>query len=177
MPSMVSGTWNQTEVEMGPPLWGEFFLDPIFTEVCYEFANNQTALDEIIADEDYSDMTFNKIEGTFVNDTAIAVFDWALDFQWVNGTLNTDYGGTFRWKIAFDQTTGWMKGWRLAMDYGGTVDGTLFNIVWDQLVQQSGYTLGAFAIGTGLFPGFEWFIALPALTILGAIAVIVRKRK
>ncbi len=161
---------------MGPSLWGDFFIDSVFTEVCYEYANNQTLIDEITGDEDFSDITFKKIEGVFENSTDIAVFDWALDMEIKNSTTNTDYGGKFRYKIAFDQTTGWVKGWRLYLNYDGTYEGTVLDIEWNQLVQQSGYTLGNFAIKTGLFPGFEWFLIFPALGLL-AMAVRYKKRK
>jgi len=174
MPAMVGGTWDQTAVDMGPSLWGDFFIDSIFTEVCYEFANNQTLLDEM--EDDMTDVKFKKLEGEFVNSTDIAIFDWALDMEIVNSTTNTDYGGKFRWKIAFDQTTGWVKGWRIYLNYDGTFEGTVLDIEWNQLVQQSGYTLGDFAIGTGLFPGFEWFLVIPALSLL-ALPVIKKKRK
>jgi hypothetical protein len=174
MPSMVGGTWDQAAVDMGPGLWGDFFLDTSFSDVCYELANNQTALDELTEEE--TDITFKKVAAEFENDTAIAVFDWALDMEWVNSSTNTDFGGKFRYKIAFDQTTSWVKGWRLFMDYDGTVEGTILDIVWNQLVQQSGYTVGNFAIKTGLFPGFEWFLAFPVLGLL-AVPVIYKKRK
>ena len=176
MPMMVGGTWDQAAVDMGPSLWGEFFLDPIMTEAMYEFANNQTALDEMINDEDFSEITFKKFQGVFENSTDIAVFDWACDFEMVNSTTNTDYGGKYRWKIAFDQTTSWVKGWRLYLNYDGTFEGQLIEVEWNQLVQQQGYTLGKFAIKTGLFPGFEWFLIFPALGLL-ALPVIIKRRK
>jgi len=176
MPMMVGGTWDQAAVDMGPSLWGEFFLDSIMTEAMYEIANNQTALDVMINDEDFSEITFKKFEGVFENSTDIAVFDWACDFDMVNSTTSTDYGGKYRWKIAFDQTTSWVKGWRLYLDYKGTYEGQLIEVEWDQLVQQQGYTLGKFAIKTGLFPGFEWFLIFPALGLL-ALPVIIKRRK
>ena len=176
MPLMVSGTWVQAEVDAGPMLWGEFFIDSVMTEAFYEFANNQTALDEMTNDPDNSEITFKKFTGAFTNATDIAVFDWACDFDIKNTTTTTDWGGKYRWKLAFDQTTGWVKGWRIFMDYAGTFEGTVLEIAWNQLVQQQGYTLGNFAIATGLFPGFEWFLALPALGLL-AIPIIIKRRK
>jgi hypothetical protein len=176
MPFIVGGTWDQAAVDSGPGLWGEFFLDPIMAEVMYEFANNQTALDEMTGDEGFSEITFKKFEGVFENSTDIAVFDWACDFDMVNSSTNTDYGGKFRWKIAFDQTTSWVKGWAIFLDYDGTYEGQLLEVEWNQLIQQQGYTLGKFAIKTGLFPGFEWFLIFPALGLL-ALPVIIKKRK
>ncbi len=63
------------------------------------------------------------------------------------------------------------------MDYSGTVGGTTRQITMNQKVEEVGYDIDGFAFGGGFIPGFEWFIAIPALTILGAIAVIVRRRK
>ena len=176
MPLMVGGTWVQAEVDMGPGIWGEFFLDSVMTEALYEFANNDTALDEMTNDPDNTEITFKKFEGAFENSTDIAIFDWACDFDMKNTTTNTDYSGKYRYKIAFDQTTGWVKGWRLFLDYAGTYEGTLLEVAWNQLIQQQGYALGNFAIATGLFPGFEWFLVLPALGLL-AIPVIIKRRK
>ncbi len=177
LPATISSTWDQAEMDMGPILWGDFFMDTSFANLFYKYANNQTYLDEVFEREDYTDgITFNKLAASFENDTDIAIFDYALDMDWINSTTDIDFGGKFSWKLAFDQTTGWVKGWRIFMDYGGTVDGTLIDILWNQLVQQSGYTLGDFAIGTGLFPGFEWFLILPTLGLL-AIPVIIKKRK
>ncbi|MHA1212278.1 MAG: choice-of-anchor S family protein [Candidatus Heimdallarchaeota archaeon] len=178
MSEMIGSTWDQAEIDMGPGLWGDFFMDTSFTSLCYMLANNQTLLDELFnTNLPINDgLTFNKIDAAFDNNTDIAIFDYALDIEWVNSTTNTDYSGIYRWKIAFDQTTGWVKGWRLFMDYSGIIEGTLFDIKWNQLVHQSGYILGDFAIGTNQFPGFEWFLIIPALGLL-AIPVINKRRK
>lgn len=172
MPGLVGGTWDQAEIEKGPILWGDFFIHPVMTEAFYEFANNQTALDEIKNDPDYSEYKFKKLKGVFENSTDIAVFDWACDFTIKNTTTSTNWGGIFRWKLAFDQTTGWVKGWGIKMEYDGTYEGTVLDVVWNQVVQQEGYALGNFAI----IPGFEWFLVIPVLGLL-AIPVIIKRRK
>ncbi|MHA1356203.1 MAG: choice-of-anchor S family protein [Candidatus Heimdallarchaeota archaeon] len=188
MPLMVGGTWVQAEVDMGPGFWGDFFLDSDMTEAMYEFANNETALAEITNDPDNTDITFKKFEGVFKNSTDIAVFDWACDFDMKNTSTNTDYSGKYRYKIAFDQTTSWVKGWRLFLDYNGTFEGSILEVEWNQLIQQQGYALGNFTIEinddtittvpitTALSPGFEWFLLFPALGLL-ALPVIIKRRK
>ncbi|MHA1505455.1 MAG: choice-of-anchor S family protein, partial [Candidatus Heimdallarchaeota archaeon] len=177
LPGMIGGTWNQTAIDLGPGFWGDFFMDPYFSEMFYDFSNNQTMLDEMTGDPGMSEITFKKFAGTFENSTDIAVFDWACDFDMVNASTTTDYGGKFRYKIAYDQTTSWVKGWKLFLDYSGTFEGQVIDVDWNQLVQQDGYTLGDFAIGTGLFPGFEWFLLFPALGLLALPAIIKRRRK
>jgi len=167
-------TWNQTQVEMGPELMGIYFLEPdALSDIFYELSNETF----VSSNFDDPEFTFNQIGGHFDNTTTIAVFDWVLDMEYVNATEGTDYGGTFRLKIAFDTNTGQVKGYRFDMDYGGTVGGTSRLISMNQHVEEVGYNLGNFFYGGGFIPGFEWFIALPVLAILGSIAVIVRKRK
>jgi hypothetical protein len=167
-------TWNQTEVELGPELLGIYFLEPeALGEIFFELSN-ESFISTQFSDPEW---TFNQIGGHFDNTTTVAVFDWVLDMDYVNASLGTDFGGLFRYKIAYNTNTGQVKGYRLDMDYSGTVEGTNRQITMNQHVEEVGYDIGNFFYGGGFIPGFEWFIALPALAILGSIAVIVRKRK
>ncbi|MBN1330397.1 MAG: hypothetical protein JXA54_13065 [Candidatus Heimdallarchaeota archaeon] len=169
------GVWNQTAVDAGPGLWGTFFIDTIMSEAFAEFSN-QTAIDESFTNT--GDIQYKKVGGHFDNSTSIAVFDWAYDIQITNSTTNTDFGGTYRWKFAYEKNTGVVKGWKIALDYSGTLEGTVLDIVMSQTVTQVGYNIGNFYFGVGGFiPGFEWFIAVPALALLGGVAIIVKKRK
>jgi len=167
--------WNQTAADSGPGLWGVYFIDTIVSDA-FASLSNQTALDESFVNS--GEIQFNKVGGHFDNTTSIAVFDWAYDTQITNTTSNTDFGGTYRWKLAFDKNTGVVKGWKMAVDYSGTVSGEVTEITMSQTVEQVGYDIGNFYFGAGGFiPGFEWFIAVPALALLGGVAVIIKKRK
>ncbi|MHA1121734.1 MAG: choice-of-anchor S family protein [Candidatus Heimdallarchaeota archaeon] len=167
-------TWNQTEVELGPALMGIYFLEPdALSEIFTELSNN-TYVSSNFEDPEF---VFNQVGGQFDNTTTIAVFDWVLDMDYVNATEGTNFGGLFRFKVAFNTNTGQVKGYNLDMDYTGTVGGTNRQVTMNQKVEEVGFDIGGFAFGGGFIPGFEWFVALPAIALLGAIAVIVRKRK
>ncbi|MHA1220977.1 MAG: choice-of-anchor S family protein [Candidatus Heimdallarchaeota archaeon] len=174
LPLMFAG-WNQTAVDSGPGLFGIFFMDTAMCEF-FEDLTNETALNEDFTDS--GELDFKQVAANFDNSTTIAIFDWAFDLQITNASTNTDFGGTYRWKLAFDKNTGVVKGTKYSVDYTGTVDGTLLNVVMDQTMEQVGYDMGAYFFGAGGFiPGFGWFIVIPALSLVAGIAVIIRKRK
>jgi len=169
--SMLGGTWNQTAADMGPPvLLPVFFVDPVvFSEFFYE-RSNDTYVSTVFTD---SEFIMNNIGGTFDNSSDIAVFEWHLDMTITVATDGINYSGTYTLIFAFDKITGATKGFYLDMDYSGTVDSISTTHILQQRVEQVGYNLP----GVGFIPGFEWFVAFPALAILGTIAAIVRKRK
>jgi hypothetical protein len=168
-------TWNQTLIEMGPGLMLWAFVEPESAGEFFYELSNETFVTSAFTDTEW---TFSQIGGNFDNATAIAVFDWVLNAQYVVTADNTDFGGNFRVKIAYDKTTSVVKGFKLDMDYSGTVLGSVTDISMLIHYEQVGYDLGAFFFGAGGFiPGFEWFIAIPALALLGGIAIIIRKRK
>ncbi|NHK30830.1 MAG: hypothetical protein FK730_05725 [Asgard group archaeon] len=167
--------WNQTEVEMGPEILLWAFLDKDVASEFFWELSNETYVTSAFTDTEW---TFNTIGGNFDNASAVAVFDWVLNAQYVVTADNTDFGGNFRIKMAFDKATGVVKGFKMDMDYSGTVLGSVLDVSMLIHYEQVGYDLGAFFFGAGGFiPGFEWFIAIPALALLGGIAVIIRKRK
>jgi len=173
--TMVYSSWNQTAVDAGPGLYSFYFMDTLMSEMFYEITN-QTLLDEEFTDS--GEFAYTQVAANFENSTSIAVFDWAYDIQITNSSTNTDFGGTYRWKLAFDKNIGVVKGWKIAIDYTGTIEGELVEIIMDQLVEQVGYDIGSFFFGAGGFiPGFGWFIVIPALSLVAGIAVIFRKRK
>lgn len=169
-----SGTWNQTEYDLGPCLMALYFVEPdSVNEFLYAFAN-ETYISTIFTDEEW---TYTKIEGTFENDTDIAVFTWTLNAQYAVPASNTDFSGKYTYTLAYDQTTGEMKGYRLDLDYSGTAEGSILDVDFRQEVEILGYNLP----GGGLFPngfiGYEWFIAIPALAIVGLLGAVIKKRK
>ena len=167
----ISGYWNQTEADMGPPiLLPVFFVDPIvFSDFFYELSN-ETFVSSVFSS---SEFIMTNVGGTFDNSSDVAVFEWHLDMTITIATENIDYSGTYTLIFAFDKTTGATKGFYIDLDYSGTIDSISTSHSIEQRVELEGYNLP----GVGFIPGFEWFIALPALAILSSIAVIVRKRK
>ncbi|NHJ40951.1 MAG: hypothetical protein FK731_13050 [Asgard group archaeon] len=162
------GSWDQADMDLGPELFSFFFIDPdTWEDFFYEIS--QEGFISSISDPDYE---FVNVGGTFDNSSTIAVFTWHFDMTYTS--VGYDYSGTFVWMHAFDKNTGHMKGYYMDMDYSGTVAGESLTYKLEQKVEEVGYNLPA--VG-GFIPGFEWFIAIPALAVLGGVAIIIRKRK
>ncbi|MHA1198507.1 MAG: choice-of-anchor S family protein [Candidatus Heimdallarchaeaceae archaeon] len=166
-----SMSWNQAEMDLGLEIMSFFFAEPD------TFAEIFTALvEENIATYYVTDPEFNfdNVGGTFDNDTDIAVFEWHFDLTYyVNGSEN--FAGDFVWQYAYDQTDGHMKGNYMNMDYSGTIGGIDIIYKLEQRVEEEGYNLPN--VNAGILPGFEWFIAIPIVALLGGITIINRKRK
>ncbi len=158
--------WIQDEVDGGPRLFCDYFIDPNFCNV-FSLYTNETLARTIFPDT--AEITFTKIAGHFDNSSTIAVFDWAFDFEMKNTTANTDFVGKYLWKYSFDKTTGVVQGWKVAIECSGTILGITQSFIMEQCVEIEGYNIGEFyseAIG------FEWLIAIPALAVVvGVIAV------
>lgn len=101
----------------------------------------------------------------------------------VNDTIITDYyeinaALVHHFQFAYDKATGVMLGMRMEGSVIGTSNGTAVSWQYNQHTEKVGYNLPGYEFGGGGFiPGFEWFIAIPALAFIGMIAVIVRRRK
>ncbi|MBN1330398.1 MAG: hypothetical protein JXA54_13070 [Candidatus Heimdallarchaeota archaeon] len=160
-------SWNQTALDLGPEIMSFFFLDTGFSEVFYQLTN-QTFVSSLSE----SGYDFTNVYGTFQNSTNIAVFVWHLDMT-ISTSADT-LSGTYVWQIAYDQTTGQLKGYYIDLDYSGTLASQSITYKLEQKVEEVGYNLPG--VG-GFIPGFEWFIAVPALALLGGVAVIIKKRK
>ena len=166
-----SGGWNQAVMDLGPELFTLFFVDvSMFSEMFYEFSN-ETYISSMFSTTGW---VMTNIGGSFDNSSAIAVFEWHLDMTYTDAGSGHNYGGTYTLIYAFDKTTGAMKGYYMNVDYSGQLDFTSVNVDWQQKVEQVGYKIPG---AGGFIPGFEWFIAIPALTLLAGIAVIVRKQQ
>ena len=163
-------TWNQTEMDLGLELMTLFFAEPdTFSEIFYQMTQDDFVT-TVVTDTEYN---FDNVGGTFDNDTNIAVFEWHCDLTFTNASDN--FSGDFVWQYAYDQTDGHMKGNYMNMDYTGTLDGTAITYKLEQRVEETGYNLPA--VASGLLPGFEWFMAIPIIALLGGITIINRKRK
>jgi hypothetical protein len=169
---MIEGTitsWNQTEMDLGLGIMTFFFADSEFAGLFAELAEENPVTD-YYTDSVYD---FQEVGGSFENDTDIAVFEWHFDLTYVNGSDN--FAGDFVWQYAYDQTDGHMKGHYMDMDYSGTLDGVDIAFKFEQRVEEVGYNLPN--VGAGILPGFEWFLAVPIIALLGGITIIKRKRK
>jgi len=163
-------SWNQTEMDLGLEIMSIFFAEPVtFSDIFYQMTQDDFVT-SVVTDTDYS---FDNVGGTFDNDTSIAIFEWHCDLTFTNASDN--FSGDFVWQYAYDQTDGHMKGNYMNMDYSGTIDGTDITYKLEQRVEETGYNLPA--VASGLLPGFEWFMAIPIIALLGGITIINRKRK
>lgn len=161
--------WNQTEMDLGLEIMTFFFAEPTtFTGIFEQM------VEENIVETYYTGTEFNfeNVGGTFDQSSSTAVFEWHFDMTYVNGSDN--WAGDFTWQYAYDKTTGQMKGNNMDIDYSGTMGG--IDIVYKlvQKVEEVGYDLPNVA---GILPGFEWFIVIPIVAILGGFTIIRRKRK
>ena len=176
-------TWNQAEMDLGLEIISFFFAElESFGELFY------TLIVEDIATYYYTDpnYTFDNIGGTFDDDTNIAVFEWHLDLTYTNDS--EIFAGNFVWQYAYDQTDGYMKGNYINMDYSGTINGISISYKFEQRVEEEGYNLPdvvtiettistTTSTNASTIPGFEWFIAIPIVTLLGGITIVKRKHK
>lgn len=163
--------WNQAELDLGPNIAPLFFIDsPMFSNFFYQFSNT-TYVSDTFTDDDF---VYSQIGGSFDNTTTIAVFEWHMDMTLTNAASGHNFIGTYTWIYAFDKTTGAMKGYLFDIKYSGQLDFTVINVEMYQRVEQVGYNLPG---AGGFIPGFEWFIAIPVLTLLGGITIIIKKRK
>jgi len=164
------GTWNQTYMDLGPELIPIFFVDPQLMSDFFFELSNETYISTAFSTTDW---IISNIGGSFDNTSTVAVFEWHFDTTLTNGPSGHNYGGTFTFIYAFSKTTGQMKGIYMDMDYSGQVDFTVTNIKMTHRVEEVGYNLP----GVGLFPGFEWFMVIPAFAFLVGLPIIIKKRK
>ncbi|MHA1188281.1 MAG: choice-of-anchor S family protein [Candidatus Heimdallarchaeota archaeon] len=164
--------WVQAEVDAGPPLFCDYFINPSFSNGFLLYTNETRAR---LTFSDTAEITFTKIAGNFDNSSTIAEFDWVLEFEMKNTTANTDFEGKYLWKYAYDKSTGVVQGWKVAMECSGTILGLTWEFIVDQTVEIEGYNIGEFYYTSK--NGFEWLIAIPALAVVVGVMAVKRKRK
>lgn len=160
--------WNQTQMDLGLELMTFFFADPVTFTGIFEAMVEEDIITTYYTGSEYN---FDNVGGTFDQSTATAVFEWHFDMTYVNGSDN--WAGDFVWQYAYDKTTGQMKGNYMDIDYSGTMGGIDIVYKLEQRVEEVGYNLPNVS---GL-PGFEWFIAIPIVALLGGLTIIKKKRK
>ncbi|MBD3191175.1 MAG: hypothetical protein GF308_11045 [Candidatus Heimdallarchaeota archaeon] len=177
--SGISSGWNATEVEMGPEIITMFFFDTA-EDVSFEFfrmLSNTTGMSSALTESEYSNL--ERMEGHFDESGSVAVFDWVIEGQIVDSSVNTDLEGSELFQIAYDKSTGVLQGYHIKIDFKGSVEGSVTEMELEQKVEITGYNLPAFYYGAGggLIPGFEWFIGIFSLSCLAVPIIIIRKRK
>jgi hypothetical protein len=179
----IDQTWNQTAVEeVSSPLLIPFVENETSTWDAYiDMATDLQTAPPISTDT----LGTIGINATYSDTVSTFVFE-----LYVGGTLNfnetlvSNYYETLgtvehHFQFAYDKLTGVMLGIRMEGTVDGTSNGTDVSWSYYQHTEKVGYNLPGYEFGGGggFLPGFEWFIAIPAIAFIGAIAVIVRRRK
>jgi hypothetical protein len=165
-------SWDQAEVEMGPP----FMLDFFFYEPAAFDSYFQNYHDYIAGFTPMSYWTFNEINANFDKSNNIAVFDWVFNTMFNDTGCNMFYQGTMYFTVAYDQTTGVLKGYYFDFDYTGHVGSNALSISILQKIEQDGYKLNKNQFSPGL-PGYTFLIAIPVLASLSIFSILLKKRK
>ncbi|MCE7743932.1 MAG: hypothetical protein GPJ52_02230 [Candidatus Heimdallarchaeota archaeon] len=166
------GTWDQGEVEMGPAIMmGIFFLEPTAFIDFFQALHNQASTSSF---DPSTYWVYNNVDANFDSSGTIAIFDWVHNAQYNDSGCNTYLSGTYYATIAFDKTTGVLKGYNLDLDYFGDVAGDTFQIDMQQNIEQVGYNIDGFYFTA---PGFGWLTVFPALLVVSYFGFLLRKRK
>ncbi len=166
------GPWDQGEVEMGPGfMLSVFFLEPTafldFFQALYDQASTSSFVPSTY-------WVYNVVDAYFDTSNTIAVFDWVYKAQYNDSGCNTYLSGAYYATIAFDKTTGVLKGYNLDLDYFGDVAGDTLQIDMQQNIEQVGYNIDDFYFTA---PGFGWLTVFPALLVVSYFGFLLRKRK
>ncbi|NHK30932.1 MAG: hypothetical protein FK730_06235 [Asgard group archaeon] len=166
------GSWDQAEVEMGPPLMlGFFFFEPVaFLSLFQNYHDTITGLTPM------SYWSFDDVNANFDTSEDIAVFDWVFNTMYNDTGCNMLFHGTFYFKVAYDQTTGVLKGYDMDFDYSGHVGSNVLSLSVSQIIEQAGFNLGKNQFSPGL-PGLTFLIAIPVLIGMGVFSLILKKRR
>jgi len=160
--------WNQTEMDQGIEIIELFFLDP--TQVWDTFYD--LSQDDIITDlEENPEWNFEDVGGYFYTQLNIAVFEWCFDGTYTNST--DIFSGDYTFQIAYDASTGQVKGIYYDIDYSGTLNGESIIYKTEHKFEEVGYNLPIIPT----IPEFKWFIALPIVATLSCIVVFRRRNK
>lgn len=166
------GSWDQLEIEIGPPFMiGFFFLEPeAFDTLFQNYHDTITGLTPLTY------WTFDEINADFDKSNDIAVFDWVFNTMFNDTGCNMFFEGTYYFTIAYDQTTGVLKGYNLDFDYSGYVGSNTLSIAISQSIEQVDYNLNKNQFSPGL-PGYTFLIAIPVLISLSVFGLIFKKRE
>jgi hypothetical protein len=180
---IVDQTWNQTEVEEVD----EPFIIPFVENETTTWDSYKDLADDLQTSPPVSTDTLGVvgINATYTETVTEFVFELYFFGQLVmNDTLITDYYEVdadleHHFQFAFTKSTGVLLGMRMQGSVVGISNATDIDFSYYYHVEKVGYNLPNYIYGGGggFIPGFEWFIAIPALAFIGTIAVIVRRRK
>jgi len=174
--------WNQTEAEAPPGMILEPFVEPEAATwtLFADFAAEVQTGTSLLSDPAMSGLS---IQAEYTDSVSEFFFESYLTGTYndsiTNGThiflLNYDVDHNFQ--FAFNKANGVMKGMHIEGSLEGTSNSTVVEISYNMHTELAGYDLPNFQFGGGFIPGFEWFLVIPALGLLVALPIIIRRRK
>ncbi len=174
--------WNQTEAEEAPGMLLEPFVEPeaatwtLFAEFAAEV---QTGSSLISA----SGMSGLSIQAEYTDSVSEFFFE-----SYLGGTFNDtltngthtyliNYDVDHHFQFAFNKANGVLKGMHVEGSMEGTSNSTVIEFSYNMHTELAGYNLPNYQFAGGFIPGFEWFLVIPALGLLVALPIIIRRRK
>ena len=158
----------ETDAYLGLDFQKIFYIEPVIASEFFELLTDDLYIASEYSDDD--SWTHNHVAGVFDTDSNIAEFTWYFDTRYKVGTDKTDLSGQYRLDIDYDQTTGLLHRYRIAMDYSGVYE-------YDDVELKAIQEIELHDDNQNGLPGFSWLITLPAFATLGLLSIIVRKKK
>ena len=174
--------WNQTEAEEAPGMILEPFVEPeaatwtLFTDFAAEVQTGTSLLSD-------PSMTGLSIQAEYTDSVSEFFFESYLTGTYndtlTNGTHTylINYDVDHHFQFAFNKANGVMKGMRVEGTVDGTSNSTAIGMSYEMHTELAGYNLPNYQFAGGFIPGFEWFLVIPALGLLVALPIIIRRRK
>lgn len=174
--------WNQTEAEEAPGILLEPFVEPeaatwtLFSDFAAEVQTGTSLLSDPA-------MTGLSIQAEYTDSVSEFFFESYLTGTY-NDTLDNgthtyliNYDVDHHFQFAFNKANGVMKGMHVEGTMEGTSNSTVIEFSYDMHTELAGYNLPNYQFAGGFIPGFEWFLVIPALGLLVALPIIIRRRK
>ena len=166
------GTWDQSEVEMGPFFQlGLFFLEPIAFSDLFQQLHDQASTGSFTPSS-YWD--FHEINANYDTSGSVSVFDWVFNSEYNDTGCNIYFSGEYYFTIAFDKATGVLKGYHMDLRYAGHINEQPLAIDMQQLIEIRGYDIEKFYFKA---PGFVWLTVFPPLLVISYFKFITRKQR
>ncbi|MHA1743215.1 MAG: choice-of-anchor S family protein [Candidatus Heimdallarchaeota archaeon] len=168
-------SWDQQEVEMGPPLMLDlFFLEPA------AFGALFTTLDQQGETPVYTQPSYwtaQENDGYYDDNYKIAFFDWVMNAVYNDTGCNIYFAGSYYVKIAYEQETGILYGFKLKLAYSGYTGSKALSFDIQQRVELKNYNLGKNIFDPSDTIGFSWTIAIPVLLAFGIFTCLRKRQK
>jgi hypothetical protein len=165
------GVLNPASMALGLPIMNILFIEPTTIGHYFQDLHDQTQTTSIPPRENWE---FDERGANYDTTSTIVVFDWVCNGKYVNETADTEFGGFYYFKVAFDKTTGEMKGYKWLLEYNGTINGLETDVKIDQKIELRSYDLETFYF-TDEASGFRGIILIHVLVIISTISFLINR--